>query len=1126
MPTKRGAHLALSLERLRGRLPRGRCSASACRRRSGRSTRSRGSWAERSEASRTGRARTRAQREAASGAPRPPRATLHDEFAAGERGRRVPARSPIVDARQPKRLALKVEVPVEDMAKLGQAGSRSRAARRRRAPRAPSIWSSIHPRLLELDPRAPSDAALRQQPAPRRAAGRRAERAGRRDARARAPRLAGARAARRDRGRAEGRPHPGARRHLVARARHRHGRHRSRRSRSRRRRRSRAACSASAAPATRSTRSARASSSRSSAATWSPARRSRAPCTRARSRRRATRATRSTCSRSRSWRWSRWTRGAWTTCSPPCAAPRRSPALVARRLRGRARHAVGPLPVRRVRGAAAAPHLGPDRRHADARGRAPGAWPSPTPARFPTAASTACSSPGAARAPARVGELDEEMVFESRVGETFVLGASTWRIEEITHDRVLVSPAPGEPGKMPFWKGDRPGRPLELGLAIGRLVRELRGMPRGRGARQADRGSRSRPHARPRTCCSTSPTRSGATQAVPDDRTIVIERCRDELGDWRVCVLSPFGGRVLAPWAMAVEARIREQRDIDVETMWSDDGFVVRFPDTDEPPDAALLLPPAEEVERLLLRQLGGTALFAARFREVAARALLLPRRRPGARTPLWQQRKRAADLLAVAVALRLVPGAARDLPRVPARSVRHAGARRPARPRRQPAIRTVDGRLRRPRRRSPRRCSSPTSPTSSTTATRRSPSGGRRRCWSTRRSCASCSATSELRELLDPAVIDEVEQQLQRLEPRYRARSRDALHDLLLRLGDLDRGRDSRAVRDRRPSRGRFASWSRDTARDRGAGRRARRASSRSKTPPATATRSARRCRSACPDALLEPVADPVGDLVLRYARTHGPFTAEAVAARLGLAAASRRRRPRAARGARPRAAGRVPPGRTGREWCEADVLRQHPAALAREAAARGGAGRAPLRSAASRRRGTASASRRAGLDALLDVIEQLQGAPLPASLLEREILPARVDGLPAGRPRRADRRGRGRVGGRRSRSASATGASPLYLADHLAQLLPPPAAAGRTRRARHPNRRAPAPRGCVVLRRRPRRRPGGGYPRETVDALWDLVWRGLVTNDTFHALRAFTQPPVKRSRRHDRTRRSGRAA
>ena len=249
--------------------------------------------------------------------------------------------------------------------------------------------------------------------------------------------------------------------------------------------------------------------------------------------------------------------------------------------------------------------------------------------------------------PVRVGELDEEMVFETEVGETFTLGASTWRVEEITHDRVLVLPAPGEPGKTPFWRGDQSGRPVELGLAIGRLIRDLRATPRNAAIDQLVRL-----HDLDQTAAENALRYlddQAATGAIPDDRTLVIERCLDDLGDWRVCLLSPLGSRVHAPWAMAVTAHIRRHTGIDVEVMWGDEGFVVRFPEIERPPDPALLLPEAEEIEGLVLRQLGSTSLFAARFRETAARALLLPRRRPGMRTPLWQQRKRASDSLAVA---------------------------------------------------------------------------------------------------------------------------------------------------------------------------------------------------------------------------------------------------------------------------------------------------------------------------------------------------------------------------------------------------------------------------------------------------------------------------------------------
>ena len=246
----------------------------------------------------------------------------------------------------------------------------------------------------------------------------------------------------------------------------------------------------------------------------------------------------------------------------------------------------------------------------------------------------------------RVGELDEEMVYESRVGECFVLGASTWRIEEITVDRVVVTPAPGEPAKTPFWKGDRPGRPLELGRALGGLVRELRALdgPQAEAALR-ENGLDARAASNLRMYLD---EQAEATGAIPDDRTIVIERFPDEIGDWRVCILTPFGSRVHAPWALAIEERLA-RADLPVQVLWSDDGIILRLPESLDDVATELLLPGPEEIDELLVAGLPNTSLFAARFRENAARALLLPRRRPGERTPLWQQRQRAADLLEVA---------------------------------------------------------------------------------------------------------------------------------------------------------------------------------------------------------------------------------------------------------------------------------------------------------------------------------------------------------------------------------------------------------------------------------------------------------------------------------------------
>ncbi len=272
----------------------------------------------------------------------------------------------------------------------------------------------------------------------------------------------------------------------------------------------------------------------------------------------------------------------------------------------------------------------------------------------------------------RVGELDEEMVYESRVGDVFVLGASSWRIEDITADQVLVSPAPGQPGRLPFWHGDMQGRPAELGRALGKFCRELAAMGgedaitrlRNAGLDDLAAGNLIRYLEGQRE----------ATGYLPDDRTLVIERFRDELGDWRLVLHSPYGARVHAPWALAIAARLRDRYEgMDVQAMHTNDGIVLRVPDTDEPPSAAIVELAADEVETLVTSELGGSALFASRFRECAARALLLPRRRPGHRSPLWQQRQRSAQLLSVAAKYSTFPDCSGDRTGVPAGHLRRA---------------------------------------------------------------------------------------------------------------------------------------------------------------------------------------------------------------------------------------------------------------------------------------------------------------------------------------------------------------------------------------------------------------------------------------------------------------------
>lgn len=707
----------------------------------------------------------------------------------------------------------------------------------------------------------------------------------------------------------------------------------------------------------------------------------------------------------------------------------------------------------------------------------------------------------------RVGELDEEMVFEASPGDTFLLGASTWRITEITHDRVLVTPAPGEPGRMPFWRGETGSRPIALGRAIGRMVRELR-----QTTPAAARARLEHDHGLDATAADNLlqylADQAAATGEVPDDRTVVIERCPDELGDWRVCVLSPLGSRVHAPWAMAVTARIRERLGLDVETMWSDDGFVVRWPEGETLPDPDWFVPDPEEVEPLLMRQLGSTALFAARFREAAGRALLLPRRRPGARAPLWQQRKRAADLLAVASQFGAFPLLLETYRECLRDVFDLAGLTEVLTAMRSRRVRVVPVESRIP---SPYAASLLFNYAANYLYDGDAPLAERRAqaLAVDPAQLRELIADGSLRELLDPESLAAVETEL----THRCVQSVDAAHDLLLRVGDVTP--EELAARTPDPETGHAIAQTLVAA---------RRAVvvSVGGEPRLIAVEDMARYRDALgtpvppglPAALLEPVADPLGDLVRRYARTHGPFQTDAVARRLGLGVAVVETALRRLAETGRIIDGEFRPGGHGREWCDVDVLRairrRSLAALRRDVEPVDGVVFARFLV------GWHGLGRmRRGLDALLDVVEQLQGVPLIASLLEREILPARVsDYTPAmldtliasGEVQWV---GLEPLGERDGRIA-------LFLTDHLPHLRPPAAVAS-------PDE-VPDPRDGAIEAHLARAGAsffdalhtacGGGFPQDTVDALWRLVWQGRVTNDALHPLRARIGTPERQRR------------
>jgi ATP-dependent Lhr-like helicase len=711
--------------------------------------------------------------------------------------------------------------------------------------------------------------------------------------------------------------------------------------------------------------------------------------------------------------------------------------------------------------------------------------------------------------PVRVGELDEEMVFESRAGETFLLGASAWRIEEITHDRVLVSPAPGEAGKMPFWHGDQAGRPLEFGRRIGALVRELREVPRSVAVARLTTEHDLEAGAAENVLRYLA-DQELATVAVPDDRNIVIERVRDELGDWRVCVLTPFGSRVHAPWAMAVTAKLRAAGGPDVETMWSEDGFVLRFPETEEAPAIEPILLEPEEAAELVLRQLGSTALFAAKFRESAARALLLPRRRADGRTPLWQQRKRAYDLLSVAsryasfpILLEAYRECLRDVFDMPAlmETLRLIGNR-------SLRVHTVDSRTP-----SPFASALLFSYVANYIYDGDAPLAERRAQALSidQDQLRELLGDADLRELLDVPAIEETEEQLQCLVENYKARSMDGVHDLLLRLGDLTRAELLRRC------------VTEEVAESAGKLLRARRVLEVqiAGEKRLIAVEDAGRYRDAIgvplppglPSAFLSDMPEAMVDLLRRYARTHGPFTTLEAAGRFGLPVESveavLQRLVQAGRVVE----GGFRPGGVHREWCDEEVLRT----IRRKSLARLRKEVEPVEQRTLARlftRWQGVVQPRRGLDALLDVIENLQGAPLPASILETEILPARLKGyktsdldtlVAAGEVAWV---GFEPIGERDGRVG-------LYLAEKLPVLWPVSSAAQLSAAQRSDGSTTDREEKIVEYLQGHGASffqdlhdgVGGGYPGETLEALWGLVWKGLLTNDGMAALRAYCE-------------------
>jgi ATP-dependent helicase Lhr and Lhr-like helicase len=749
----------------------------------------------------------------------------------------------------------------------------------------------------------------------------------------------------------------------------------------------------------------------------------------------------------------------------------------------------------------------------------------------------------------RVGELDEEMVYEARPGQTFLLGASTWRIEEITRDRVIVTPAPGAPGALPFWKGDGIGRPAELGRAIGEFSRwAVDREP----AELIDAGYDLDERAA-KNLISYLREQQEATRVVPSDRTIVVERFRDEIGDWRLCVLSPFGGRVHSAWALALSARIRDEFGLESDAIWSDDGIIVHLPDADEPPGAELVLVEPDAIEDLVVGELSASALYGARFRENAARALLLPRAYPGKRTPLWQQRLKAQSLLEVAkrygqfpIVLETYRECLRDVLDLPGLEALLTGLHT-----RELSLVEVET-----QRASPFASSLLFDYVATYMYEGDAPNAERRAAALSldRDLLRELLGQEELRELIDPDALAEVEADLQRLSRRTQAANADALHDVLRGVGDLTAteaalrclpaGASARPTADpdgaavdgaRAPDDGRATGGATlaeakallaKLARERRAiqmriGGEERWIASEDAglyrdafgaVPP-----------GGLPDAFLESVEAPFERLVRRYARTHGPFTTRQLQDRYVVDPTAVLK---ALEGAGDLVRGELRPQGSEREWCDPEVLRRlrraslaslrkevEPAeqqALARFLPAWHGV--------------DASPSSGAGPDRLREMLVPLQGLALAPAVWEQDVIPRRTG---AYSPAWLDQLcaggelvwvGAGPLGRN-------TGKVALYFRDDAAWLGPPPY-------------KGDAPAGAIHDAIRARLASGAAFwtdlladvpndPIELQEALWDLVWAGEVTNDAFAPLRAprlsLANARRESSRRFARRRRPG---
>lgn len=703
-----------------------------------------------------------------------------------------------------------------------------------------------------------------------------------------------------------------------------------------------------------------------------------------------------------------------------------------------------------------------------------------------------------------LGELDEEMVFETRPGDNIMLGASTWRVDQVTRDTVIVTPAPGEPGRLPFWRGDGPGRPIELGRALGRFVRELGDQPEKKRTAWLLEHTPLDDHAAANLAGYVSEQQE-ATGALPSDRTIVVERFRDELGDWRICLLSPFGSRVHAPWSMALQQVLAVRSGFEIQIMYTDDGLVLRFADADELPDLTALLPDSDEIEDLITTQMAATALFAGLFRENAARALLLPRRRAKGRNPLWVQRLKSQQLLAAArrypgfpIVLETYRQALQDVFDV-------EGLKQLLRDIQSRTVRIVEAETRSA---SPFARSLVFAYVAAYLYEGDSPLAERKAQALTldRNLLGELLGQAELRELIDRDVLAELERELQFLTDDRLARDADQLHDRLRRLGDLaDAELQTRCA-------GPAEEWREQLQRER-----------RAVTVTIAGERRAIAAQDAglyrdalgaappagLPDQYLAPVDDALTALVRRYARTHGPFLLRDLAARFGLRAAQLQPVLTNLERDQVLVRGEIRPGGSELDWCDAEILRRLRrrtlAALRNEVAA---VDDSVLGRFLPQWHGIGSDAR--GRERLLEAVGQLEGLALPWSALTTVLLPQRVadfhldalDMLCA--TGAVVWIGQSAMGPRDGRVA-------LYLRENVATLVsaPEPVELDDTHRAILDHIGAGGASFLHEIETAVRRQDNAVTAEVFKAALWDLVWSGHITNDTLGPLRSLGRKP-----------------